>query len=314
MNDAAIEGAEDSFIEELRDARDVPAVLKWKLVSLRAAAPDVCVFAFEGVEDKVVYFHWIRRIAPDFIYEPFVCSGKGKVLQLKEMLERDLGGLGRDIYFFIDRDFDDMRGHAASDSIFMTQVYSFENYLVSEIVLEELLKNEFHCHAEPICRTKLIDLFTRQYADFLQITKECNFRLFVARKFRIEQTSTLPNRISSLAEIALDAIKPGKATLEAQIPLAREPSEEENRSLDASFQELQPRLRYRGKFALMFFRKWLEFVAADRNSNASTMFKEMAGDGLRAQVPVSLDSMAARSEIADGLTEFITKIAFRPAT
>lgn len=43
----------------------------------------------------------------------------------------------------------DMEG---AEELFMTHTYSFENYLVNESVLEELLKNELHCHAEPICK------------------------------------------------------------------------------------------------------------------------------------------------------------------
>lgn len=34
------------------------------------------VFAFEGVDDKTVYYHWIKSLSPELTYEFFVCKGK----------------------------------------------------------------------------------------------------------------------------------------------------------------------------------------------------------------------------------------------
>lgn len=142
--------AASALIESMRDAREVPAVMKSQLAALRVVDPEVCVIAFEGIDDKTVYYHWIKQIVPKFVYEPFVCKGKAKVLQFKKMLEQDLGELSKGVLYVIDRDFDDLCGHQSAEELFMTQTYSFENYLVNESVLDELLKNELHCHAEPI--------------------------------------------------------------------------------------------------------------------------------------------------------------------
>ena len=95
-----------ALIQTMRDARDVPAVLKSKLTVLRSVAPEIAVFAFEGIDDKTVYYHWIKQIAPGLFYEPLVCKGKTKVLALRELLDRDKGTLKKNVYFFIDHDFD----------------------------------------------------------------------------------------------------------------------------------------------------------------------------------------------------------------
>ena len=84
--------AASALIESMRDAREVPAVMKSQLAALRAVDPEVCVIAFEGIDDKTVYYHWIKQIVPKFVYEPFVCKGKAKVLQFKKMREQDLAG------------------------------------------------------------------------------------------------------------------------------------------------------------------------------------------------------------------------------
>lgn len=308
MNELELQKADESMIRELRDAREVPAVMKLKLVTLRSNS-SICVFAFEGPEDKVVYFHWVKRAAPEFVYEPFLCNGKEKVLQLREMLERDQNGLSKDVYFFIDRDYDDLRGQAPSDTLFMTDAYSFENYLVSEGVLEELLKNELHCHAEPICRGNVIDLFRRQYEKFLTLTRAVNFRIFIARRCKIERLRELPDRINALARIALNDVDAPAEPLEPKVLLQREPTPIEIAALEAEFNALNPAMRYRGKFALMFFRTWLQHLIDDRNHESSILFGQLSEDALRARGPISLDSMAARSAMPKGLHEFIGVIA-----
>jgi hypothetical protein len=112
----------DMKIEKLKGARESVAVLKLRLASLRAKLPKSLVFAFEGDDDKIVYYQWIRRIKPSLDYEPFPCKGKRRVIQLREMLKRDLNKLGEGVYFFVDRDFDleDVPGCNFSERTFIT--------------------------------------------------------------------------------------------------------------------------------------------------------------------------------------------------
>jgi hypothetical protein len=106
------------------------------------------------------------------VYEPFPCGGKRQVLEFREMLRRDLGNLASRVYFFIDRDFDEYRGFQPDPATtFATDQYSIENYLVTRQVLEELLKDEFHCHAEPEVRSACLDVFDERLSQFLAATK-----------------------------------------------------------------------------------------------------------------------------------------------
>jgi len=297
------------LIESLRSARDVSAVMKSRLATLRAADPEVCVIAFEGIDDKTVYYHWIKQIVPEFVYEPFVCKGKTKVLQLKKMLAQDLGELSNGVLFVIDRDFDDLCGHQSADELFMTEAYSFENYLVNESVLDEVLKNELHCHAEPACREGVRQLFSTQYTGFLNATKELNFRLFVAKRCRIQRVSDLPKKLGRVANVSLSSVTPVQEPVCAQAVLAREPTEQECAELSADFLNLNPKQRYRGKFALMFFCHWLGLLAMDRNNPSSTLFSGLDCDGLVARQRFTLDSLAARAPHPPGLREFVLRVA-----
>ena len=301
--------AASALIESMRDAREVPAVMKSQLAGLRAVDPEVCVIAFEGIDDKTVYYHWIKQIVPKFVYEPFVCKGKAKVLQFKKMLEQDLGELSKGVLYVIDRDFDDLCGHQSAEELFMTQTYSFENYLVNESVLDELLKNELHCHAEPICREGVRQLFLKQYSEFLSITKDINFRVFVAKKCRIQREKDLPNSLSRVATVSLSSVTPAQEPVCTQVILAREPTAAEYAELDEEFANLNPKERYRGKFALMFFGHWLGLLAKDRNNASSTLFMGVDRDGLVARQQFTLDSLAARAPHPPGLREFLLRVA-----
>lgn len=308
MNDVD-EVAACALIKSMRDAREVPAVMKSRLAALRAVDPDVLVIAFEGIDDKAVYYHWIKQIAPAFVYEPFVCKGKTKVLQLKKMLEQDLGELSNGVLYVIDRDFDDLCGHQSAEELFMTQAYSFENYLVNEVVLEELLKNELHCHAEPTCRANIQQLFRTQYTDFLSATKDLNFRIFVAKKCCIQREKDLPKKLSRVATVSLSTVSPVQDPVFEQVVLAREPTAEEYAALDVEFANLNPADRYRGKFALMFFCHWLCLLARDRNHASSELFKGLDCDGLVARPQFTLDSLAAKAPHPPGLREFVLRVA-----
>jgi hypothetical protein len=298
-----------ALLETMRDARDAPSVMKSRLAALRAVDPDVCVIAFEGIDDKTVYYHWIKQIVPDFVYEPFVCKGKSKVLQLKKMLEQDLGQLSNGVVYIIDRDFDDLCGHQSSEKLFMTQTYSFENYLVNEVVLDELLKNELHCHAEPACREGVRQLFHRQYFDFLNVTKDINFRIFVAKRYQIPREKELPKSLNRIATVGISSVTPAQEPVCAQVGLTREPTEEECTAQEVEFAKLNPMERYRGKFALIFFSHWLGLLAKDRNDAVSTLFSGLDREGLVARQQFTLDSLAARAPHPIGLRDFLLRIA-----
>ncbi|UFX42102.1 DUF4435 domain-containing protein [Bradyrhizobium sp. 41S5] len=262
--------SQDAYVNKLRAARDRPAVLKTKLASVRSSSPGCLVFAFEGDLDKGAYFQWVKRLRSDLVYEPFPCGGKRQVLEFREMLRRDLGGLAARVYFFIDRDFDDFRGFDPDPATtFATDQYSVENYLVTREVLEELLKDEFHCHAEPEIRNACLAVFDQRLTEFLTATEAINFRLFIARKNGFTLQKHLPTRINNVALVALDSVSPIAVGPEQVVIFNEQVSLEQFDTLKAEFPKLNPQKRYRGKFNLLFFMKWLDLLAADRAAEKS---------------------------------------------
>lgn len=296
----------DPLINSLRAARQRPAVLKVKLASVRSSNPGCLVFAFEGDLDKGAYFQWARRLRSDLVYEPFPCGGKRHVLEFREMLKRDRGGLATRVYFFIDRDFDEFRGFDPDPATtFATDQYSIENYLVTREVLEELLKDEFHCHAEPEVRNACLAVFDARLAEFLRATEAINLRLFIARKSGFELKKNLPTRINNVAQVALDAVNSVAIGPEQIVVFDEQVSVERFDALKGEFATLDPQKRYRGKFNLLFFMKWLELLAADRASQNSTHFSTLGNSKGVNSGGITIGMLASKSEAPIGLKEFL---------
>lgn len=306
MTDVIAPSPEEAFLERVKSSRQSGAVLKAKLITLRTDFPEAIILVFEGDDDKIVYGQWIRRLRPNLRYEPFPCGGKKEVRGLKNAVLRDLNGLGQKIYFFVDRDFDDLSGFNGAESVFMTEMYAVENYLVSREVLEELLRDEFPCHGRPDKRADVINLFDSDYARFLEITSALNRRIFVSRKIPIELKKRLPTSLRSLATIELGNIRPVEIELESIVVYERDPTPDEIVGLDDQFIELDPATRYRGKFALKFFKDWLGKLADECQKEGTTIFAEVSGPVRRAELVIS--NFASKSRLPTGLHEFVEAI------
>ncbi|WP_370152042.1 DUF4435 domain-containing protein [Ferrovibrio sp.] len=302
------DGAVEPSVLKLVEARKRPAVLKLLLAELRSRLPETPVFVFEGPEDKPIYFSWVRRIRNDLAYEPFLCRGKAQVFALRDALLRDLNGLKAGVYYFVDRDFDEMMGNEPDNSIFMTDRYSTENYLVCEEVLEEILKNELHCHGRPDIRQAIISRFTKLYDEFLEVTREVNCRLYVAKQCGGKLARRKPEKLRELANAGINQISPPELTAEETIVYREEPAPEQRDAAIAAFGLLNPRLHYRGKFAFIFFQWWLSQLVNDYSSDR-TLFQSLdAQEGARHADISSLGLLASKSPMPIDLEEFIHNV------
>ncbi|WP_164741629.1 DUF4435 domain-containing protein [Xanthomonas arboricola] len=296
-------------VDALRKARGSAAELKLKLINLRAELPGVSIFVFEGDDDRGVYFSWVRYLDASFRYEPFSCGGKSGVLKLKQAVDRDSGDLAQGTYFFIDRDFDESRGLTLDDRIYMTDRYAVENYLVTPEVLDEVLKIEFHCHGEPQLRKLVVEKFNQVYDKFMEVSADINRELHAARRLCVELEEDLGKKISNFADVKLDNVTRLPATAHEIIKPVRLITENERAALLEEFNSLIPRERFRGKFALSFFMKWLDILAQDRRGECTGIFQ-----GLNGGVRVRLDhlapaTLASRSIPPDSFRLFFSQIA-----
>lgn len=297
----------DEELESMKQARQVSSVLKISILSIRSQLATIPIFVFEGPDDKATYSQWIRRVAPNLVYEPLPANGKDQALKLWDSLIRDKDDLVNDIYVFIDRDFDDLKGRATHPNIFMTERYAVENYVVCEKVLEEILKDELHCHAQPLVRKNVIAHFAKAYKEFQNIVKEINFVIYCARKLRIDVDS-MPKKMSKIASVSLDGITPADPPCASLLELKRNITTEEADKLRTEFDGLESPHRMRGKFLLLFFSKWIELLSVERLRQDKKLMSPLPKVTKIGASSFSIGSLASRSSLPEGLELFLAGI------
>jgi hypothetical protein len=242
-------------------------------------------------------------------YEPLPCGGKGQVLKLKDALVRDKANMIAGVYFLIDRDFDDLQGVEPHERLFMTDRYSVENYLVSRKVIESLLTNEFHCHGRPKLRAIIGKRFDDLYEDFLRITMEINFHIFVHRICNKDlQSATIPKKIGQLAKVTSDTVASPEIKPEMLLPLPESVAHEHLLSLRKDFESLDGSARYRGKFALLFLKRWLDQLMAEYASENGGVFAELERTAGVREREFVLSNFASISVLPNGLDAFVEGI------
>jgi hypothetical protein len=301
------EEEKDPQLEAMKDSLNSSSVLKIAILTIRSQLDEIPIFVFEGPDDKAAYSQWIRRISPGLAYEPLPANGKDQALKLWDSLIKDKDGLIVGIYVFVDRDFDDLKGRSPHQNLFMTQRYAVENYVVCPYVLDEILKDELHCHAQPNLRRDVVNHFSQAYASYLEIVKELNFTIYCARKLKITIDS-LPKKISKIAAVNLDSVLPATPPCDTIIELEREITIDESAEHRAVFDVLDPSLRYRGKFLLLFFSKWIELLASERIHQKTPLMKTARTITKVGASSFSIGSLASRSSIPEGLEIFLNRI------
>jgi hypothetical protein len=116
------------------------------------------------------YDTWIGRCDDSVVFEPLPANGKDQLLTFRNNVRPQETHLRSGMYFFIDRDFDDLKGFASGSDLFMTEMYSIENYLVSERVFKSVLLDELKCAGEQIDGALL--LFRIVMDSFLKLLRQ----------------------------------------------------------------------------------------------------------------------------------------------
>lgn len=294
----------DPTVEKLKVARGSPAVIKLRLAKLRSELDGEAIFVFEGDDDKIVYYQWIRRAKSGLSYASFPCGGKDQVLRLLDSVRSDQTGLSEGVFFFVDRDFDDLKGRAPGAELFVTNCYSVENYLVCDEVLDELLKIEFHCHASAEIRQQVRELFSNVFNQFLAVCREVNLRLYAARMHGLPM-KPLTSKLGHIAAVSLGEVLPGSRPVAEVVAIEGELSEGEIQAAVATFDELDPPSRYRGKYNLMFFTRWLDELSDDAAAAGRGVFANLDNRSAIRRSEITLSSLASKSPLPEGLEQFL---------
>ena len=293
----------DDLVDRARVARRSGAALKVELANLRSSGGTLIVFVFEGREDVGPYEAWIARIDGELEYATLAGSGKGQLLDLRQRLRSDETGLRKNTFFFIDRDYDLLRGQTLGADVFCTETYSIENALVSGKTLTSILVDEFRMDRERDAVKVIRRHFEVLLDHFLRIMRTPNCRIF-CRSLRSDKTGSISETISGYVRIQWDSVSSAYTddTLSKLIPMSgeAEPGPDEVKT----FESLDPIRHYRGKHLLSFFLSWLDaFAAALREGETPFLAERVSHKFSRGTL--NMRNLASRSELPNGLVEFI---------
>jgi hypothetical protein len=295
------------MVSQARAKRDAIAVLLSKYMAARSIKPEATFIILEGNDDIGVWPIWFEKCGVSRSLESFPCRGKERVLEFRQRL---LGRLSFDPgqrLFFVDRDFDKEDEHSDADDVFVTGRYSIENYFLLPRIVEYILDTTMGCAGEIAEKAKILSIYCRSLDEFVCASKEVNFRAFCLRRtFTGGVRPSLPAKLQEFVKVAEPfEIKPHDKPAEDIIPIPYEISTEIMEGLRAEFEKLEPLARYRGKFYRAFLVYFFSTLQADRNADVRKLFS-MALPKTKIHYPgLQLSSLAALSDLPEGLIEFL---------
>lgn len=123
-------------VEKLTNSALGPSTNFLFYTRVRAKAPRVPIFIFEGVDDPKYY---TPRISYRFQqhWRPLSVKGKNNVLELKDDLSINPAYQADPVCFFVDRDFDD--NVVGTFDLYVTPHYSVENFYVGGETVRQLI-------------------------------------------------------------------------------------------------------------------------------------------------------------------------------
>ncbi len=261
-------------LQKLKNSRKGAPAVFLKIIQLNKKYQSLLYCCFEG-EDNKYYGVRIENFKQKD-YEkiiPLKCGGKKEVLRLYEMIEGKTTLSTKTFIYFIDRDFDWQLDHTKKN-IYETPCYSVENFYTSNCVFEKILTNELNVERTQdqfdFCKT----LFRERQKEFHLGISLLNAWIYCHRKnespeHKLNLSSfKLENIIKSFTIQKIEFIKYDINYLEKKfknsLKIDSDDIIEAKKILDSNPQEL-----YRGKFEIIFLRKFLLYLVESINKKES---------------------------------------------
>jgi hypothetical protein len=292
-------------LEKMRASRNNPQVALISYTTVRGKNPEKLICVFEGYEDLPYYETVFNRVGNATAFSAIIAKGKDQVLALRAILQSNYYKDDK-VRFFVDHDFDGLKGHALSDDIYVTEGYSIENHLADAGILSSLLNSEFKCCSdEDEQAVKVVNvLFDEFLAAFFEIMRPVNQAIFYARTHDVK-LKNIEDRIGEYFLFTLDSITNKNSDYFNLIGwpegLPRDIS-----SVEEVFSEMDPHMQWRGKFIFELFVKFLHQLKNDRTSEAPKLFAKKAGVKFDPNGEI-IRSLASLSTIPPSLSAFIAQ-------
>lgn len=305
-------------VEKLRAARSGAHVAFAEYLKIRSAG--VPVLVFEGKQCPAFYINKIILLLGALVHRQVIARGKRNVLELRDLIRRNLATAEDLVLFFVDKDYDSQPETGEFKDVYVTPGYSIENECVRWPVIEAYIRANFDV-ADANDEAAVADvkaMYERGWYTYVRESKELHKVVFVCRNsatrclpgedlgayFRVDWVAgTVSAKYGSLNEL-FELLQIGAQdcpTVIAQLSNA------------LAFDSLDALREWRGKFHLSFVRSLLSHIAG-RRIGGLPPFKRAARIGVDPTHPSLLAMMSAYVQVPACLESFIrTGFAYQVA-
>ncbi|MDO8775125.1 MAG: DUF4435 domain-containing protein [Burkholderiaceae bacterium] len=261
-------------LEMLRAARNVVQVVFSEYLKIRSKGSTVLVF--EGKQCPTFYIGKVTMLLGNLSVKQVIARNKRNVLELRELIKRNLATADDVVAYFVDRDYDILPKPGDFSDIYVTRGYSLENEYVKWSVVEGFLRANFDI-ADASDETALVTLkaiYDEAVDHYINASFDLQKLVYLCQKASIR---CLPGEeISSYLRFdwTTFAVSTKYVTVDSLIELLsidakyRPTIVTQLRSV-SEFESLEPIMEWRGKFHFSFLRMLLSHLAVARTKGTS---------------------------------------------
>ena len=275
-----------------------PSVLRMKLIKVKRVSK--LVFVFEGDDDFSFYEQLIKNAGFGKTFEHIVADGKEQVVSLlNEMLDDDDQVNLNGSYFFVDQDYDPLC--YIHENIFNLDSYSIESYLLNNISIDSLLRDELKISGDLAeHRSFFFSSLENSYARFSEILREyCKYLLICQHKLWDQTFVKLSDYYLNVSHSHTQSVREFNKDFYEDFSRF----EEEEQIYVSSIDLLSDAELIRGKYILWFIKKWLISVKDEINK-----MKLIEPDVRLAEDVISIRRLSQNCPKIDRLNKFLSQI------
>ncbi|QTD45829.1 DUF4435 domain-containing protein [Ottowia testudinis] len=296
-------------VEKLRAARGGAHVAFAEYLKVRSTGLPVLVF--EGKLCPAFYINKIVLVLGTLDHRQVIARGKRNVLELRDLIRRNLATAKDVVLFFVDKDYDREPTSGEFDDVYVTPGYSIENECVRWSVVEAYIRANFDVADadDEAAIASIRTMYESGWNTYVRESKDLHKAVFICRYastrclpgddlgayFRVNwEEGTVSATFGTQNEL-LERLQIGetdRSTVIAQLANA------------LAFDSLDALREWRGKFHLSFVRSLLSHVA-QRRIGGLAPFKRAARIGVDPKHPSLLAMMSAYVQVPECLERFI---------
>lgn len=296
-------------VEMLRAARAGAHVALAEYLKIRSTGLPVLVF--EGKQCPAFYINKILLLLGTRDLRQVIARGKRNVLELRDLIRRNLATAKDVVLFFVDKDYDSQPASGEFEDVYVTPGYSIENECVRWSVVEAYIRANFDVADadDEAAVAEVKSMYESGWDTYVRESKELHKVVFVCRH---ASTRCLPGddlgayfRVDWAAGTVSTTFGSQDELLELlQIGAQDRPAVIAQLANALAFDSLDARREWRGKFHLGFVRSLLSHIAI-RRIRGLAPFKRAARISVDPTHPSLLAMMSAYVQVPECLESFI---------